>query len=816
MGVVRGGRSLGLAFGGAAAALACALPAEARPGWAAGPATAFAIPEQARDEAIIAFATQAGVSVGFTPGVRCGGRAGLNGRFATAAALERLLQGSDCAAAPVDDRTFLIVRAKPRSRPSARPPAPLPAPLPAPASATLLSELVVTATKRPMTLAEAPYGLSVIGAAELAAQGAADPTDLPSLAAGVTVTNLGAGRDKILLRGLSDGSLTGYAQSTVGLYFDELRLTYNAPDPDLRWTDVQRVEVLRGPQGSLYGSGSIGGVIHVIANPPDTAARAGSISVSAAGSVHAGPSAVVEAVFNQPFGGGAGALRLAGWSEREGGFIDNVATGRNRENTTLRTGARASLLWEATPRLTVQLSLIGQAIATRDTQYAEPAIGPLARAVPHLEPHDNDFAAAVLNLRWRTDAAELMINTAYLDHHVTSRYDATAAPASLALPGRTPAVFDEDNYIRSEVTEARLTSTRPGRAQWMLGAFVAGTVQRLGGEMTDDLGEPGYHARRRDGMLETAMFGEVAYDLTPRLTLTLGGRLFATRLDVRSAVDLGPAGRRFTGKVRDGGFAPKLVLGYRISPDLTVYAQAAEGYRTSGFNTAGPIGQTFGGAPGQLQPLRRYAGDELWSLEAGVRWSAADGSARLRASVFDALWRNVQADLLLRSGLPFTGNLGDGRSVGVELEAARRFGPLTLAANAVLQDPELTRPAPGLPFRRTTSLAGAPRVSYAVLADYARPLARGWDLQVSGRYAYVGPSHLSFPEPVAPEMGEYGDLRASLALHRERLRIEIFGENLTDSLGDTFAYGNPFLLWTTRLTTPQRPRSVGVALSRSF
>lgn len=770
----------------------------------------FDIPDQPRQEALLALSAQAGISLGFAQNLRCSGRAGVRGRMSVDQALSRLLSGSACAAVRVDQRTVMIV-----ARPAAaQASTPRPAPATAAARPVEIGEVIVTATKRETRLGEAPYSLSVIPHETLLQQGVVDTTGLTTLAAGVTVTNLGPGRNKILLRGLSDGPLTGHTQSTVGIYFDELRLTYNAPDPDLRWTDVSRVEVLRGPQGSLYGSGSIGGVVQVVANAPDPTARTGSIGITGESTAHGEASGVVEGVVNQPFAGGAGAVRLVGWGESSGGYIDNVASGRDNVDRTRRTGGRAALLWSPGAAFSVEATLISQAITSRDTHYAQPAIGALARSTAYPEPHDNDFLAASLTARWRAPIADLTLTTGLIDHTVTSHYDASDAPTDLVLPGAQPAVYRDENEIRGLVSEARIVSRGPGRLQWLAGAFTSTGAQRLETGLVDTAGRAGYGELRHDDLIESALFGEASYALGERLTFTAGGRLFSSRLRTRSEVTLGQAVKPFAGKAKDSGFAPKLVAAYRLSPGASLYLQAVEGYRTSGFNTAGPPGQPFGAQA--EQPLRRYGGDELWSYEAGLNWTTTDGAGRLRAALFHSDWRHIQADLLLPSGLPFTANIGEGQVTGLELEAGRRIGGLSLSGNLTLQSPELQHLDPGFASRPDSGLPGVPSVAFALLAEYERPLGERWTLELASRYAYVGRSRLTFNADLAPQMGGYGDLRLSAAARSGQLRLSAYVDNLADSRGDTFSYGNPFSIEVSRQSTPQRPRTVGLAVSRGF
>jgi iron complex outermembrane receptor protein len=785
------------------------------PGAAHASEPVFAIPEQPRETALLALARQAGLSLGFAPDARCAGRAAVTGRMSVERALDRLLAGSGCGALRPDART-IVIRAR-RETPDPTPPSRSAAPT-ATAAASAgreVAELVVTADKSQRLLSAAPYALTAATGPELGRAGISADADLPLLAAGVTVTNLGPGRDKVLLRGLSDGPLTGHTQSTVGLYLGDLRLTYNAPDPDLPLIDIERLEVLRGPQGSLYGAGSIGGVLQIIPNSPDTEARAGRLTAGLSSTAHGQLSHQLQGVFNQPFGGGDAGVRLVAWSELAGGYIDNPGRGRSDVNRTRRSGLRAAAVWRPAPDLDLGLTFVDQNIDTRDAQYANPDLGALASGAKVAEPHDNDFLALDFGLHWEPSWGRLTVSLGWLDHDVGTTYDATSAPAALTASGASPLTFKDKNEIRALVAETRLASTGPGRLHWTIGAFAASGNQRLDGQITSDPLGAGYLEIRRDQLLERAVFGETSYDLTSRLTLSAGGRLFDSQLKTRSQISLDGPLRAFAGRSGYKGFAPKLLLAWRPRPRLTVYAQASEGYRTPGFNTGGPAGQAFS-EPGGDQPLRRYAGDELWSYELGGRWRAPALGLAVRAAVFRADWSDIQADQILPSGLPYTANLGDGSSRGVELEASYVRGPVELSGNLVQQDSELNRPAPGVAIPQGAGLPGMPDRSFAVSAAYRLPLRHASSLELRTSLTYVGPSQVALDTAATETMGGYSDLGAAATLSSGNFRGRLFVRNLLDTHGDTLAFGNPFTFRTRAATIPQRPRTVGVELSRAF
>jgi outer membrane receptor protein involved in Fe transport len=186
-----------------------------------------------------------------------------------------------------------------------------------------LGEVVITAQRYPNLPGRTPYAISVVSADGLERQALTSFQDLAGQVAGMTVTNLGPGRDKVLLRGLSDGAFTGQAQSMVSLYLDDVPITYSAPDPNLRLTDVERVEIMRGPQGTLYGGGSLGGVMRIATRKPDLDRYSASVLTGVGFTQGGGRSGELEAVANLPLIRGRAALRAVVYREAQDGYIAN-------------------------------------------------------------------------------------------------------------------------------------------------------------------------------------------------------------------------------------------------------------------------------------------------------------------------------------------------------------------------------------------------------------------------------------------------------------------------------------------------------------
>lgn len=269
----------------------------------------------------------------------------LRGQMTLAQALRRIASAVGAEVVPIGPGSYRIIARAPRSKPRPRkvstprrsPPPPAP-PVP-PATA----DIVVTASKRGVSRRDFPGQLSWVSGAELNLGSPAGTDRLIGRLTSVASTYLGAGRNKLFIRGIADSSFTGVTQPTVGQYFGDLRLNYTGPDPDLRLIDLAGVEVLEGPQGTLYGAGSLGGLIRLVPNATDlsrtTAMLGTGVSLTTGGSAGAD----LQGVLNLPLIDGRLGIRLAGIMQREGGYIDKPLLDRRDANRTDVGGGRASV-----------------------------------------------------------------------------------------------------------------------------------------------------------------------------------------------------------------------------------------------------------------------------------------------------------------------------------------------------------------------------------------------------------------------------------------------------------------------------------------
>ena len=764
----------------------------------------FKIAPKACAEALIDLALQGDVSL-LGAGACRGNSPALDGAFTVEEALTRLLAGAPCVWRLKAARSVEIT------------PAPPIAPSPPPPKITVVSEVLVTATKRVQSTERLAVAVSVIGADQLSRTGANDPGSTVGQLAGVLTTNLGPGRDKLLLRGLSDGAFTGRARSTVGTYLDDTPINYNAPDPDLRLVDVERVEVIRGPQGALYGGGSLSGIYRIVTRKPDLMNPSGEARGSVSSTEDGAPSRTLEGYANFPIVAGVAGLRISAYHEVEGGYLDDTRLQRKDVDRTRRDGGRFALSLQPSDTWTMDLAGAIQHLRSDDTHYTTQAMGRV-RANRVAEPHENDIGLVTATVRGAWGWAELVSSTGYVRHAYSSTYDASAVVGVYTPPPPAPApeagLYSDRTRTEMVVQDLVLTSRGSGRFGWLAGLYASDTSERSPTAL-----EVRYAGRpfvtvdqdlRRDRIREVAVYGEGSYEIAQGWTLALGARLFDIRARTTSEVTSQRfAPRAFQRTADFSGVSPKLSLQRELSSGGLLYAVVSQGYRAGGINS--------GGANPLPASRETFSPDRLVNYEVGWKARAFRDRLAFRSALFYDRWINIQTDQFRPSGIPYTANVGDAKIAGIEAELTYFWDMgLSLRANTLVSHTRSGRPNPDFAPQLTRGLPSAPDFSGGILAIYEREIGGDLSVRLVGEANYVGRSQVTFDPALARQMGGYLRARLSAGLIARRWEGEIYIINPGDVVSDTFAYGNPFSFGQNRQVTPQRPRTIGVEISRGF
>lgn len=779
---------------GFAAALAIAVVAAAGAAQAGAPRVRFHIEPKRLSEALLDLAQQANVTL--IGAGACDGAAlhtTLAGSFTVQQALDQLLGGAPCAWKLLSPDAVEIRPLARTAGTAAAPPA--------------VSELLVTATKRVRDPRQLAVSMTAVGGSDLKATGASDAAE-GAAQLDILSTNLGPGRDKLLLRGLSDGAYTGRARSTVATYLDDLPINYNAPDPDLRLVDVERVEIARGPQSTLFGAGFLSGLYRIVAHKPDLSRFSAELSASSSITEHGSPSGDVEGYVNAPLWRDVVGMRVSAYDELDGGYLNDVVLKKDDANRTERRGVRSIFLLQPQSDWSVELTVAAQHLRSNDTQYTTPGLG-LNRDNRIAEPHVNDIGLVTATVRKSWGWGDLTSTSGVVRHDYASFYDATAVQNLYTTHAETSA-YSEKARVTMYVQDAFLTSHGAGPFQWLAGVYGSSTQEHSPTEFLAQLsfvpqGVPVYGDDRHDKIDEIAAYGEASWAFAPRWLAAVGGRAFNIHTRTTSeVVSENFAPRSLDQQVTFSGFAPKISVQRELSAGDLIYAVMSQGQRTGGINSGGAV---------PLPALQEtYAPDKLTNYEVGVKLRLWDDRVALNSAVFYDVWKDIQTDQFRASGIPFTTNAGDAGILGLEAEAQIQLTDnLSAVLNGRIDRTRFTNANPIFTSAFVDGLPDAPNASGGGVLTYKRTLGGDWRLTLVGETTYVGRSHVNF-DTRFPEMGGYVRTKLLVEIRRKAVGLQVFLTNPTNAFNDTFAFGNPFNPNLTQQVTPQRPRTLGFTL----
>ncbi|OMJ32054.1 TonB-dependent receptor [Sphingomonas sp. Sph1(2015)] len=736
----------------------------------------------------------------------------LRGAFSVEQALAVIARGSGARVEALGPGSW-------RLRPRLHSPAPKPGPRPRPRPPADVQgeDVVVTASKRDTTRDHFAGQVVQVAGADLELGGAGGTSKLADRMTAIASTYLGAGRNKLFIRGIADSSFTGPTQATVGQYFGDLRLSYNAPDPDLRLADLAAVEVLEGPQGTLYGAGSLGGLIRLVPNAPDPTRFGGSAMLGGSATTNGAPGADAQAVLNLPVIADRLAIRLVADSASEGGYIDKPLLGCTDVNRTRIAGGRAAVKADLGGGWSIEAVGIGQHIRGADSQYADRDGPPLTRSAPVTEGFSADFGQAQLILSGRMGQVRFRSSSGITAHDLMERYDATP-------PGGPVQLFAQANATRMQANETRAWYSAPDGSGWLAGfSYVHNRTRltRLFGELGELLPRTGVV----NTVEEATLYGEASLRLLPGLLTTGGLRVTRSVLDGEGedlplALSLQALARlrEVTARRAQTILLPSASALIDLTPGAQLFLRYQQGFRPGGLTIEGPL-------------VRRFRNDRVATIEAGLR-SGQPGRDRFDGSLTLAhtAWRDIQADFIDAAGLPSTANIGDGQLWTIEALAGFRIAPGLRVEGAVsYNDSHIDEPSSaqafalmdGMAADRATILArlsqipNIARFTGRAGAVYRRTLASGHDLRVDGWLRYVGSSRLGVGPILGEQQGSYLDSGVTARLGLGRYGVTAGITNLADVRGNRFALGTPFTTGRDQVT-PLRPRTLRIGLDAAF
>jgi outer membrane receptor protein involved in Fe transport len=611
-----------------------------------------------------------------------------------------------------------------------------------------LEEVVVTATKQTESIDKVPISLTALTQAQMDSKGIRTVDDVVRQTPGIDFSRspFGGGLgSNIAVRGIL--STTG--ASTTGVYIDDIPIQSRANQENFigatfpQVFDLERVEVLRGPQGTLWGAGAEGGAIRFITPDPGLKTYSGYARAEVASTEHGDPSYEAGAAVGGPILQDQLGFRVSAWYRRDGGYVDRVnqETDATDNNTNYQDSyvVRGALAWNATDHLQLTPSIFFQNLRLNDTSSIWESLSNVDQGVlrnGHVlqEPTRDQFYLPALKARWELGAVDLTSVTSYFSRHERNLADDTNFESVIwtgipypifpgqnapAFVGTSQDIFSQELRAQSHDPDAMLT--------WTVGAFYSDAHERdynyvqdlyfdaliqnatglnagqlFGIPLTD--GKYTFVGTTVSHDEQTAAFGQVDYHIVKGLTLTVGLRVAHTRFDFVQGYagpvnysGSGPDAHTVVGGQSETPVTPKVGLSYQLTDRNMVYFSAGEGYRIGGANSPVPLNPACRADLGKLgltaSPLE-YQSDKTWSYEVGFKGRGLDDHLEVQASAFHIDWKNIQQYVGLPDcgGIGFTANLGTAVSNGFDLQlSARPVAGLLLSGSVGYTDAKYSK-----------------------------------------------------------------------------------------------------------------------------
>jgi iron complex outermembrane receptor protein len=686
-------------------------------------------------------------------------------------------------------------------------------------SPNAVSEVVITATKRTVALQKVPIAVTALTGAAVTKLGGSDFADVAAAVPGLSFETDRAGENRTYIRGISE--VAGGAPS-VGVYIDETPVTtVSGEQVNLKTFDVQRVEILRGPQGTLYGEGSEGGTIRMVTNKPDAAAFDSEIYALGSSTDRGGFNDEVDGMVNLPLVKDKLALRATAlWSDYDG-WITNPVIGKSHYNTNTDFTGRAVLRFTPDANTTVDVGYMHQEARSDgpsqgDGNYQDFAGTPESRS--------DLFDIYSLTASHNFGFATLTSATSYFVRNSMSHNDFTAIAPLLSgffgVPINSADILrPNDQKIGSE--ELRLVSNGNGPLAWTVGAFYKHDNLDISNNTQTSpaliLPPPLtlFSLDVNDTSNQYAVFGEADYALTASLHV-IGGLRYSdqtrkTLSNVDGLLPLVLAGTNFSDlqqSATTSQLTPRVSVNYDVTDDAMVYATYSTGFRAGDIN---PYSFLFPGAPDSFGP------EHLTNYELGAKTSWLDRRLVVNAGVYHIVWQNV----IINSAAPnalfgYTVNGGDAHSDGVELEVtAVPVAGLTLsfagAYNEAMID-KVSSAGAGVQAAKGDTLPFAPKYKLFGSAEYDFPVFGGdWGARLRADWAFNGANYSAVSDAPATVNKAYTTVNLRAGLSRGTLDLTLFADNVGNSRGELVSLDTG-----TDEATLTRPRTIGLSVSKHF
>jgi iron complex outermembrane receptor protein len=705
-----------------------------------------------------------------------------------------------------------------------------------------IPDIVVTARKTTERLQDTPMSVAVITADTIEKTSATTLVDLGRETPGLTIVSAAPGQNQIILRGLS-------GNNTVGFYLDDTPLSIgigNAVQPtnfdmDPALFDLDRVEVLRGPQGSLYGASSFGGTVRYITNQPNLSVEHVTAKVTASGTDGGGFNEEVDGLINQPIIPGNLAVRAVVFDRNNSGYIDRYPTDPNNYLAVLPGPVDGNINTEQTfgGRIAIEAKPIDEFSATLAAYYQHMDLGapftfdsppgsftdPIQSRLVR-EPSTDQVQLYTLTLQADVQPVTFTSSTSYMDRYVFNAEDDSKDlsfffPQGAVYPSTLYAEAGNHNFV-----EEMRASGGAGPVYGVVGLFYAHAVAygTLTWPTTPQYeaafgSEPVYYNWNDFLDVQKAAFGELNIDLLPGLQATLGDRVYqqSQRYTVYiNGIFNGGVETPTSSHTSDArGTTPKYGLSYHVTQDILTYATVAKGYREGG--SLYPLPSTCAedlAALGLSTPPTAFKPDSIWNYELGAKTEWLEHRLTMNGAVYYIDWNNIQQNITLPTcGFGFVGNFGKASSKGGEFEMNYNPArPLKLTLSFSYNEAKLTSTIPGAAGQAGQTLEYAPRWMGAASAEYTRAIDADTSAYLRGDFSFTSREDTSYnSQSIYYNIAGSSLLNLRLGVKHLRWSGGLFVTNALDKRAETeLPLSNGIDLPTQRRIAMNRPRTIGL------
>jgi iron complex outermembrane recepter protein len=735
----------------------------------------------------------------------------------------------------------------------------------APASSTSLEEVVVTANKRgEQSIQDAPAAIQALSGDDLQKSGVVNFADYAGKIPSLSFTDLGPGDKKYVIRGV-----TSRGPATVGVYYDETVITaQNAGDgggrnADIALYDLDRIEVLKGPQGTLYGASSMSGTIRYITKKPVLDKFEGYVATDVSTTSKGGTNHGFNGAINLPLVDDKLALRAVGWYVKNSGFIDyvRIPAGPIKDaNDDVTKGGRVTLRWQATDNLNILATATLQNLdAGGSSRYTPPGAssfgdagagfppvpgGDLVNTDLALSPWHEKIKIAGITAELNALSGTFTATANHFDRKIDYAFDSSPILFFFGVP--IPGVTLQPQERRINSAEVRYASKFDGPVNFVAGAFVQdekndfrveviktnaaglpnGPFSPLDSDdaLTNPNGNTFFGRFDNNKIKQYAGFGELTWNITDKFTAVGGVRYFHSKQD--STQDTThpfggfgtniPVGPQSPPPRKDTKTTFKLNLSYKFDPKMLVYATASEGFRVGGTNSA-DLPFVSGDIPPGFGP------DTLWNYEIGEKSEFLDGKLRFNVAAYEIRWSDIQVQSTDKTGaFLFTTNAGTGKVDGIEIEASAVLAPgLVLDFGGAYTKARLTSDPPPVPVsdpnfaRSGDRFPGVPQTQFSAALTYSVPVAADANLSVRADLTHRGGTNTQFNtgSKFAVPLDSYDLVNLRASIDWRNWQFSAFAKNLFDKRAEVDAISSdqdPLA----RITV--RPRTLGAGVSVKF